>query len=151
MKQLKSLFFLSLVIVSFMFFSCTRVHDISAIARIKILNEEGMPFEFKDASRFVIYPEGKGFYSESGVFKDVNDLVYEQVFGNGEGIRMCTNVIELEKKLFDEILRECGIKIIDKNNEYKEKIHYLNRATYRECITKTYSYEIYDTVILEKK
>lgn len=49
------------------------------------------------------------------------------------------------------MLKNGAIKIIDKNGEYKDKIQNFTYATYREYPTKTYTYEIYDTIILEKK
>lgn len=148
MKQLKYLFLLVLSITSF---SCTHMHNISVIARITIANEKGVPFKFKDASRFMIRPVGKYSDGENGVFRDVDGLVYEHIFGNQEVVRIYTTRVEREEKLLDEIKGGAGIRIIDLNGEYKEKIHYLYTATFSGSLTKVQTYEAYDIVVLEKK
>lgn len=82
------------------------------------------------------------------ISKDTDDLVYEMRLST---MTRCRNMPKIMPEVLKEFLRESGIKIMDKNNEYNEKIQYLNHATYRESITENYTYEIYDTIILEKK
>jgi lipoprotein len=148
MKQLKYLLLLSFSIISF---SCTRALDVDAIARISILNEKKIPFKAEDASRFEVYPVGRCTGDKINISKDSKDLTYELELSSVEGIKLCTNITALEKKLLDHMLKNGAIKIIDKNGEYKDKIQNFTYATYREYPTKTYTYEIYDTIILEKK
>ena len=155
---MRKIFFLNLVVISFVFLGCggVRVYTLSANATMRILNEKGEAFKKEDGSRFEvreIYVSGHYINTEED---ELTYILNPSVSGkpitmfDSEDTRNREEEILLHKLKITQ-----GIVIIDKNDEYKPKIQYLvNASITKKKISDSlfaHSYEFEDTVILEKK